>query len=139
MKIKNRINIFKKIKHLIRFNKLSKVQSSKILIFLIVSFVSALTMLIGCTTRVDYPFSTGRVEGIVTNSLSVPIPDVTISASGKDEKTVTDLNGRYSLDFIPTGEVAIIASKYSYQSAMSVVNVPVGQVKSSVNFVLRKE
>lgn len=102
------------------------------------TLVVALLFLIGCSTQVDNSYS-GRIQGIVTDSLSTPIPDVTISASGKDETTVTDLNGEFALDSIPTGEVAIIATKHSYQSAMSVVNIPVGVVKSSVNFVLRKE
>lgn len=93
----------------------------------------------GCRTYVDYPYAVGRIKGVVTDSLATPIPDVDVNVSGKEERALTDINGAYELDLVPTGEVAVIASKAGFKSAVSIVNVPVGEVKTSVNFVMRKE
>ncbi|PKK89422.1 MAG: hypothetical protein CVV64_14445 [Candidatus Wallbacteria bacterium HGW-Wallbacteria-1] len=106
---------------------------------LLVMTLIAISSLMGCRTNVDYPYSVGRIKGTVTDSLGTPVADVSIDVSGKDERAVSDLNGRYELDLVPTGEIVVIASRKSYKSAMTVVNVPVGEVLSSVNFVLRKE
>jgi len=98
-----------------------------------------LASLMGCRTVSDYTYSVGMIKGTVTTSLGTPIADSTIEVSGKDEDATTDLNGRYELANVPTGEIVVIASRKGYQSAMTVVNVPVGETLSSVNFVLRKE
>lgn len=111
-------------------------------IFLIITLTficCSMGILYGCRTYVDYPYSVGRIKGMVTDSLATPIPDVDINVSGKEERALTDINGAYELDMVPTGEIAVIASKPGFKSAVSIVNVPVGEVRSSVNFVLRKE
>jgi len=60
------------------------------------------------------PSGAGRLSGLVTDEAGVPIPGAAIAIPGTGRGTITDVNGKYTLQ-VPAGKITIEVSFLSYQ------------------------
>ncbi len=80
------------------------------------------------------------ILGRVTDKKQVPISDVKVgitkgTASYPDIIALTDDNGEYDLDNIPTGTFEVVASKEKYESQMKIVKLT-GEDETRLDFIL---
>lgn len=109
------------------------------LLFLVLCLLPVIIVVYGCQSRYTYDWY-GMIRGKVTDSLGTPIAGVKIEAVGGTRTVLTDSTGMYELRDIPTGdEIVILATKPGYQTGMLVKTIGVGQVVTSVNYVLIPE
>jgi len=66
------------------------------------------------TPKKEKPTSTGRISGRVIDEKGESIPGAAVAISGTGRGTITDVNGKYTLQ-VPAGETTIEVSFISYQ------------------------
>lgn len=76
----------------------------------------------------------GFVEGTVTDTNGLAVPDVQIRATGTPAQTLTDANGFYSIE-LPVGTWTITAKKFGYQSVSGMATVTDGGT-TTLDFIL---
>jgi TonB-linked SusC/RagA family outer membrane protein len=72
------------------------------------------------------------VSGRVISENGEPLANVTVTIKGQERRSVTDKNGYYKLENVPTGAV-LVATSVGYQSSEQVAN------SATVNFVLSQQ
>ena len=77
--------------------------------------------------------ATGRVSGSVTDASGAPLAGVAITSEGLG--TLSDQNGRYTLDNVPAGAHQVRASRLGYAESTLPVTVAAGQT-ATINFRL---
>ncbi|HET8736329.1 MAG TPA: TonB-dependent receptor [Pricia sp.] len=71
----------------------------------------------------------GRIEGIITSSEKIPLPDVNIQISGTDLGTVSGADGRYTITRLDQGSYTVVFSSVGYATEYMTVDLTKGQSK----------
>ncbi len=74
--------------------------------------------------------TTGRIEGRIVDAQSLPVPGVTVTATGPqgEKMTVTDTDGRFTVPFLTPGVYQVRAELQGFKSVQhEEVNVSLGQ------------
>jgi len=79
---------------------------------------------------------TGTITGLVTGQGGQPLNSVTVSVEGTNLATLTNAQGRYSINNVPAGAVAVRATSLGYQAQQQAVTVQAGQT-AVVNLTLQ--
>ena len=91
--------------------------------------LAALVFVLGaCEENPVEPLRYGAITGTVLDArTSRPLANVTISTNPATGSFVTDAQGRFAIDQVPTGQVSLTARKTDYNSITSTVSVSEGQ------------
>ncbi|MBO9200695.1 MULTISPECIES: SusC/RagA family TonB-linked outer membrane protein [Niastella] len=71
-----------------------------------------------------------QISGAVKDKAGTGIPSVSIKVKGKDNQTVTDINGLFSLQ-VPAGNIQLVASSVGFKE--TTMDVPAGQSVVSIS------
>src|SRR5471030_32989 len=69
--------------------------------------------------------STGTIDGVVTDTMLVPIMGATVSVIGSNIRVVTGDNGRFRIGSLQPGEYIVIAHRLGYDPLSTHVEVTV--------------
>ena len=91
--------------------------------------LAALALVLGaCEENLVEPLRYGAVAGTVLDArTSRPMANVTISTNPATGSFITDSQGHFSIDQVPTGQVSLTARKTDYASITTVISVTEGQ------------
>jgi hypothetical protein len=94
--------------------------------------IAVLTQVIAllCVSAVAAQETTGRIEGRIVDDQSLPVPGVTVTATGpQGEKTaITDAEGRFTVPFLTPGTYQLRAELQGFKSIEQTgINVSLGQ------------
>jgi hypothetical protein len=80
---------------------------------------------------------TGTIDGIVTDTMLVPLTSATVSVLGSNIRVVTGDNGRFRIASLDPGEYIVIAHRLGYEPLSARVNVTVTDTER-VSFALER-
>lgn len=80
--------------------------------------------------------STGSVQGRVLTEELQPISGAQVGVIGTELSTVSDLEGRFFLNFVPPGEQHVVVVALGFESAGKTVTVVVGAATEEILFAL---
>ena len=78
----------------------------------------------------------GTIDGIVTDTMLVPLSGATVSILGSSIRVVTGDNGRFRISALESGQVIVIAQRLGYEPLSARVNVGIDTER--VSFALER-
>jgi large repetitive protein len=78
----------------------------------------------------------GSLKGVVLNAEENPVPEARVNIKGKDLKTYTDNEGKFTFENVPVGNYIVLAEKTGVGSGQAEVQIKDGQI-SEVRIILK--
>lgn len=88
-------------------------------------FYTKVTFVLGVLILTSLEVFSQTVKGTVYDESGAPMLGVTVSIGSSDMGTVTDMNGKYSIQNVPSGEYQLNFSFIGYQNISETIQVPV--------------
>jgi hypothetical protein len=79
----------------------------------------------------------GTIDGVVTDTMLVPLPSATVSIIGSNVRVITGDNGRFRIAALQPGQYIVIAHRIGYEPLSARVNVTVTDTER-VSLVLER-
>jgi hypothetical protein len=110
--------------------------------FAIVLFAGSLLSARAADAQVQVPairqmIGTGTIDGVVTDTMLVPLVGSTVSVIGSNIRVVTGDNGRFRISMLEPGEYIVIAHRLGYEPLSARVSVTVTDTER-VSFALER-
>ncbi|MEQ9437714.1 MAG: TonB-dependent receptor [Cyclobacteriaceae bacterium] len=100
-------------------------------------FILNLCLILSISSQIYAQSNTGSLQGQITDPANHPLPGLNIGLTGTTLGAVTDIEGAFHIQNIPTGTHQVTVSGVGYQTQKKKVSISAGDVLQ-LNFTIRE-